>query len=82
MPQDQHHEGPQLRQAQGGRWFTRCGHSELAYDYDHDVGYLHYGDYALWSAGWFHLTRTESKSFKERIGRYLDGEEEREGLYR
>ncbi len=62
--------------------WTRQGHGRVHVDYLHDVGYLHYGDYALHHAGWFHLLRKRVKSASQRIGRYLDGEEEREGTYR
>lgn len=51
-------------------------------DYGQDVGYLHRGDYALWIAGHFALLRPGRPLRPQSIGRYLDGEEEREGLYR
>lgn len=41
MPQSQHPSRPQLRQAQGGRWFTRWGHIGLAYSYGYDIGRNH-----------------------------------------
>lgn len=52
------------------------------HDYGHDVGYLHRGDYAWYLAERFHLLSPNRQPPTKRIGRYLDGEEEREGLYR
>lgn len=71
MPQGKHPESPKLRQAQAS-----------SHDYGYDVGYLHRGDYALLISGHFTLLRPERPLRPQRIGRYLDGEEEREGLYR
>lgn len=85
MPQSKHPEGPELRQAQGERHtftYMNSGWVIETHDYGYDVGYLHRGDYALWAAGWFCLTRREYPRPSQSIGRYLDGEEEREGLYR
>jgi hypothetical protein len=52
----------------------------VTYDYAYDVGRLHVLDYWL-----HHATRSicgEPNVALPSIGRYLDGEEEREGTYR
>jgi len=43
--QDQPHEGPELRQAQGGRWHAIWGRPDLAYDYRQDIGDRHVFDF-------------------------------------
>lgn len=61
---------------------THQGHDRIHVDYLTDVGYLHRGDYGWWKAGRFHLLRRKIADRMQSIGRYLDGEEEREGTYR
>lgn len=84
MPQGQRPQGLKLRKvpSQRGRegWRARWGHTGIAYDYGRDIFALHILDWYLWKA-----TRDlpfNHASLESRIGRYLDGEEEKEGLYR
>ncbi len=79
MPQDQRAQGPSVLsvpQYQAGEAVT--------YDYGWDVGNLHIIDHALHRAeiACTALFLARVRGPQLRIGRYLDGEEEREGLYR
>jgi hypothetical protein len=64
------------------RWFTRWGHYGLVYNYGLDVGNLHILDYWLHHATKDLISLRAPAFHDSRIGRYLDGEEEREGTYR
>lgn len=64
------------------RWYTRWGHYGLVYNYGQDVGAFHVLDYWLHHATKDLLSSHLPESREGRIGRYLDGEEERDGTYR
>ena len=88
MPQGQRPQSLKLRQAprlQSPKgWFTNLDNIDKPkqyYRYGQDVGNFHVIDYWLDGAtkGWF---AHNPRKLAQRIGRYLDGEEEREGTYR
>lgn len=64
--QDQPIQGPELREAEGGRWRAVWNRPDVTYDYGYDVGAMHVFHF------YFDLFSRESEPSPSLIGRDFD----------